>query len=64
MNGHEDENDASECATCNGWVWVDSLSRFIRHRETVGMVCPTCGTDYSVIPPGSTTATEDPLPDG
>jgi hypothetical protein len=44
----EDEDDPEEtgdvirlpCPTCSGPV-----------RETVGMVCQTCGTDYSTTPP-------------
>jgi hypothetical protein len=44
----EDEDDPEEtgdvirlpCPTCSGPV-----------RETVGMVCQTCGTDYSTSPP-------------
>lgn len=39
-----DDREAARCYTCNGWNPVSGLPM----RETVGMVCPTCGTDYSV----------------
>lgn len=33
---------ATPCPTCNGWNPVSG----IRTRETVGLVCQNCGTDY------------------
>lgn len=46
-----DESDASgraararACPTCNGQIPVSGLR--LRARETVGLVCPTCGWDY------------------
>lgn len=47
---------ARACLTCNGW----NPATGVRQRETVGLVCQTCGWDYGengeptrVIPPGS-----------
>lgn len=40
------ERRPAECPTCNGWVWSERLGKFIRRRETVGMVCSMCGHDY------------------
>lgn len=36
---------AALCPTCNGKRWVNG--RLVATRETVGMVCQTCGTDYA-----------------
>lgn len=46
---HEDTRDGmkrkpEECPTCNGWVLVKD--RWVRSRETVDMICKTCGKDY------------------
>jgi hypothetical protein len=38
-------NDARNCATCNGWIWIEG--RWVRRRETRGMVCTGCGWDYA-----------------
>ena len=54
INGfHSDHCDeqrqrrARNCATCNGQDWIVRLGRYVRRRETSGMVCQTCGWDYA-----------------
>ena len=36
------------CPTCQGMFWDVRLGRWIKTRETSGMVCQTCGRDYGV----------------
>ena len=38
----------ADCPTCNGWALVND--RWVARRETVGMVCQTCGYDYGAAP--------------
>lgn len=40
----------ADCPTCNGRQWVNG--RWVATRETVGMVCQTCGHDYAAEPVG------------
>lgn len=32
------------CPTCNGWIW--NGNQWVKARETVGLICPSCRTDY------------------
>ena len=34
------------CPTCEKRVWNVRLGRYVNSRETVGLVCQTCGRDY------------------
>jgi hypothetical protein len=36
---------AQACAVCNGWV-LSAGDRWVRTRQTKGMVCERCGWDY------------------
>ena len=38
------------CPTCNGREWING--QWVYSRETVGMVCQTCGHDYAAEPVG------------
>jgi hypothetical protein len=38
--------EMERCPTCQGRVWIEGLGKWIDHRETVGMVCQTCGWNY------------------
>lgn len=42
--------EAASCPTCNGRQWVNG--QWVATRETVGMVCQTCGHDYGAEPAG------------
>lgn len=37
--------DSEDCPTCNGYV-LNAAGHWVRTRETVGLVCQTCGHDY------------------
>jgi hypothetical protein len=41
----QDRQRARECAICNGWM-LNASDRWVRTRETKGMVCQSCGWDY------------------
>lgn len=34
------------CPTCQGRVWSVRLGKWIKTRETVDMICQTCGRNY------------------
>lgn len=34
------------CPTCEGRVWSIKLGKWLHTRETVDMVCQSCGKDY------------------
>lgn len=40
-------SDEERCPTCQGRFWHVLRGEWIYTRETVGMVCQTCGRDYS-----------------
>jgi hypothetical protein len=51
-------NNPERCRTCQGMSWNVRLGKFVYSRETVGLVCETCGWDYNrgekphgIIPP-------------
>lgn len=46
------------CTTCNGRVWSVQRAEWVATRETVGMVCQTCGTDYGPPAPSAGLDTE------
>jgi hypothetical protein len=37
---------ARRCPTCNGRTWHSLTGRWVRQRETKGLVCERCGWDY------------------
>lgn len=34
------------CWTCQGGFWSVKFNKWIRHRQTAGLVCEECGWDY------------------
>jgi len=42
----ESWEDDRRCPTCETRTWNVKLGRFVRSRETVNLVCQTCGRDY------------------
>ena len=44
----ENQHDMKpRCHTCHGRYWNVIHGKWIYTRETMGMVCPTCGRDFT-----------------
>jgi hypothetical protein len=39
-------DDKERCPSCQGRFWSVKLGKWVNTRETVGMICMTCGRDY------------------
>jgi DNA-directed RNA polymerase subunit RPC12/RpoP len=49
----------ARCTTCQGRVWSVRHGKWVARRETVGLVCQTCGRDYRSPSPAGTDTTRD-----